>query len=236
MTGADLLQRIWLKLDENTLFYPEAEVIVNGINPAMRLIALLKPDLLTQRVAYSVLAEQSIINIRELAPRHFILRRVLVGTITGDAPTKTAYGELESLRYVSMDSINAQDDWFGQRGPLQSYTLHGRFLLILYKRPEADRTITLVFRAIPTAFSVATMGESPAFAAVWHPLIVDVATALLLIKEGATQVEKARSVLTEAFGKELFGPLGQIVGRQQRTSPVHVRTRQEQAVEASNTP
>ena len=230
MTGADLLQRIWLKLDENTVFYPQAEVIANGINPAMRLITLLKPELLTQRVAYAVLAEQSIINIRELAPRHWALRRVMVGTTTGDAPTKTTLGELDALRYVSMEYLSARDDWFEQRGPLQSYTLHGRFLLILYKRPEADRTITLIFRAMPTAFDINTMEQSPAFAETEHPLIVDVATALLLLKEGQVQTEKAQSLLREAFGRELFGPLRQMVGRQQRTSPAHIRTRQEEAV------
>ena len=57
----------------------------------------------------------------------------------------------------------------------------------------------------------------------------DVAAALLLLKEGNVQIEKARGMLTQAFGKELFGPIKTAVGRQQRTSPVHVRSREEAA-------
>ena len=222
MTGADILQRIWDHLGGNTTFYVEEEVIVNGINPAMRLLCLLKPELLTQRVLVSLLAEQSFVDMREQAPRHWALRRVVLGDITGATPTKTAYGEFADLPYLSLDQLNARSDWFKQRGPIQGYYRHGRFHLGVYKRPEADRNITLVFRAMPTAFTTNTMGSNPAFADVWHPLVSDVGGALLLLKEGHTQIEKARGMLTQAFGKELFGPIKQAVGRQQRTSPVHV--------------
>ena len=232
MTGADILQRIWDHLGGNTLFYPEPEVIVNGINPAMRLLCLLKPELLHQRVLVSLLAEQCFVDMHEAAPRHWILRRVVLGDITGDAPTKTAYGEFVDLPYMSLDQLNARGDWFKQRGPIQGYFRHGRFHLGVYKRPEADRDITLIFRAVPAAFTTGTMGESPAFAETWHALIADVGTALLLLKEGNVQIEKARGMLTQAFGKELFGPIKQAVGRQQRTSPVHVRTREETTVTA----
>ena len=230
MTGSDILQRIWDHLGGNTTFYVEEEVIVNGINPAMRLLCLLKPELLTQRVAVTVSAEQSFVDMREQAPRHWILRRVVLGTITSDAPTKTAYGEFVDLPYMSLDQLSAHADWFRRRGPIQGYYRHGRFHLGVYKRPEADRNITLIFRAVPTAFTTNTMSSSPAFADVWHPLVGDVAAALLLLKEGNVQIEKARGMLTQAFGKELFGPIKQTVGRQQRTSPVHVRSREETAV------
>ena len=227
MTGSDILQRIWDHLGGNTTFYVEEEVILNGINPAMRLLCLLKPELLTQRVLVTVSAEQSFVDMRESAPRHWILRRVILGDITGATATKSSYGEFFDLPYMSLDHLNARSDWFKQRGPIQGYYRHGRFHLGVYKRPEADRNITLVFRAVPTAFTTNTMSSSPAFADVWHPLVGDVGAALLLLKEGHTQIEKARGMLTQAFGKELFGPIKQAVGRQQRTSPVHVRSREE---------
>lgn len=232
MTGSDIHQRIWDRLGGNTTFYVEEEIIVNGINPAMRLLCLLKPELLTQRVTVNLLAEQTFIDIREQAPRNWSLRRVVLGTITGDTPTKTAYGEFVELPYLSLDHLNARDDWFKQRGPIQGYWLHGRFHMGVYKRPEADRTLTLIFRAVPTAFTTNTMDQSPAFADVWHPLIADVGAALLLMKEGNVQIEKARGMLTQAFGKELFGSLKQMVGRQQRTSTMHTRTREETLVVA----
>ena len=230
MTGSDLLQRVWDHLGGNTTFYVEEEVIINGINPAMRLLCLLKPELLTQRVLVTVSAEQSFVDMRESAPRHWILRRVVLGDITGATATKSDYGEFVDLPYMSLDHLNARSDWFKQRGPIQGYYRHGRFHLGVYKRPEADRSITLVFRAMPTAFTTNTMENSPAFADVWHPLVGDVAAALLLLKEGNVQIEKARGMLTQAFGKELFGPIKAAVGRQQRTSPVHVRTREEATV------
>src|SRR3990167_1320978 len=232
MTGSDLLQSIWLKLGENTTCYPEAEVIVNGINPAMRLLCLMKPDLLNQRVALTLVAETSLIDLREHAPRSWILRRVMLGTITGDAATKTDYGEFKPLLRTSVKKIAWQRDWFSKRGTPSSYYQHGRDWVGIYKRPTADRALTLIFRAIPTAFTTNTMSDSPAFAEVWHPLIADIATGLLLIKEGETQTAKARQMLSTALGRELFGQRIHRPESAQQTAPAQVRQREEVEVPA----
>lgn len=224
MTGSDILQDIWKKLGSNTTFYPEAEVIVNGINPAMRLLCLMKPDLLNQRVAVTLVAETSLIDLREQAPRSWILRRVMLGTMTGDAPSKTAYGELKPLLRTSIEKISWQRDWFSKRGTPEAYYQHGRDWIGIYKRPTADRALTLIYRAIPTAFTTNTMSDSPAFAEVWHPLIADIATALLLIKEGETQTAKARQMLTVALGKELFGARTQRANAADQQAPTPVPT------------
>ena len=230
MTGSDLLQSIWLKLGGNATFYPETEVIVNGINPAMRLIAMLKPESLTQRVALTLVAETSLIDLREHAPRAWMLRRVMLGTVTGDTPTKTDYGELRALVRTSVAKLSWERNWFSKRGTPTDYYQHGREWMGVYKRPTADRTLTLIYRAIPTAFTTGTMDASPVFADVWHPLIADVATALLLIKEGETQIQKAQGILSLAFGRELFGAARQRAGTLARETAAHSRGQQVQAV------
>ena len=52
-TVNELIDQVWEILGENNLFYPQAEVILNGINPAQLMLCLLIPDLLIQRSTVS---------------------------------------------------------------------------------------------------------------------------------------------------------------------------------------
>ena len=218
MTGHDLVQRIWVRLGENTAFYPQTEVVRSGINPAQRLLCLLKPEVLVQRVAATVSAEQVFVDLRTVAPRCARLDRVVLGDVMTDAPARSAYGELHDLLPTSLDKIAWQRDWFRQRGTPRYYYLHGRHWLIVYKRPQAERTLTLIYRAIPTAFTDVNLGDSPAFAEAWHPLVADLGTALLLLKEGSTQVEKALGMLKMFFGADILSGVAQELP-QQHTRP-----------------
>lgn len=220
MTGFDLVQRIWARLGANPTFYPQNEVMRSGINPAMRLLCLLKPEALVQRVTTTVLAEQLFIDLREVSSRCARLDRVVLGDVTTDAPTRTPYGELHDLLPTSLDKIAWQREWFKQRGTPHYYYLHGRHWLAVYKRPQADRTLTLVYRAIPTAFTANTMSNTPELAEAWHPVIADVGTALLLLKEGSTQVEKALGTLRVIFGADILGGVAQELSQQPPTQPI----------------
>ena len=75
MNASDLQTRTWEALGNNFVFYTPAELFSNGINPAQRLLVLLKPDLLTRRVTIPLLAGDLFYDLRT--------DRILVnGTVT----------------------------------------------------------------------------------------------------------------------------------------------------------
>mgnify|MGYP001569841534 CR=1 FL=1 len=75
MNASDLQTRTWEALGNNFVFYQPSELFANGINPALRLLVLLKPDLLTRRVTIPLLAGQLFYDLRT--------DRILVtGTVT----------------------------------------------------------------------------------------------------------------------------------------------------------
>ena len=76
MNASDLQTRTWEALGNNFVFYQPAELFRNGINPGLRLLVLLKPDLLTRRVTIPLLAGQLFYDLRT--------DQILVnGTVTG---------------------------------------------------------------------------------------------------------------------------------------------------------
>ena len=78
MNTSELLTKTYEALGNNFVFYEQAEVLRNGISPALRLLVLLKPDLLTRRVTIPLLAGQLFYDLRT--------DRILVnGTVTGIA-------------------------------------------------------------------------------------------------------------------------------------------------------
>ena len=64
MNASDLQTRTWEVLGNNFVFYQPAELFSNGINPAQRLLVLLKPDLLTRRVTIPLLAGDLFYDLR----------------------------------------------------------------------------------------------------------------------------------------------------------------------------
>jgi hypothetical protein len=205
MNLTELLTHTYAKLDDNNLFFEPAAVLSNGINPAMRLITYSKPALLTRRVPATVTGEIATLDLRTVAPRSWQLARVVLGDVTTEDPAVSGT-EYRKLDPTTLESIQWQRDWFNRRGQVTRYWRWGDHWLGFWKRPIVSTTVTLIFRAIPLAFTTddqfVNPSPEPELPAAWHPLIPDIAMALLIIKEGTVQTEKAQQILTQTFGQE----------------------------------
>ena len=214
-TVEELIDQTWEILGENSAFYPQAEVILNGINPAQRLLCLMRPDLLVQRTTVSLVANQVFIDLRQEAPRAWEIMRVVVGDVTGDTPV-LSNGQLHDLTPTGLKQLSRRRDWWRHIGLLKHYWRHSRHWLGIYRRPLAAYTLTLVYRAIPTAFRRDQFDGVPDVAVAWHTAIPKVSAALLLLKEGSAEISKAMQMLTEVFGEEPLQQAQRIVERVQR--------------------
>lgn len=212
-----MLNSVSQKLDENSTYYPFEIIALDGLNPAQRLLSLTRAPL-SRRVTAVVGADTATVDLRTVAPRLWKLDRVVKGDATTDLPTASAlsYG---SLYPTSLPGLAWQRDWLLKRGEMTSYWRWGDHWLGVSRRPFAATTITLIFRALPLAFTpgdvvTATSPESE-LGEVWHSLICDIAVALLLLREGAGEIEKAQQVLSQVLGSEMTRGMRALMRQQQ---------------------
>jgi len=208
MNTTELITRVQTKLGANTRLYPDEEVVQSGINPAMRLLCLFRPDALITRTTVALSAGQLTVDLRQVMPRAWRVERVLLGTMIGDDPTRVAAtGEFRDLRPVSVHQLFYRRRWLAEVGNPQYYFLWGAFLLGVYRRPTTASTITIEARSVPLPLSTAMPAAVPEVQEVYHPLISDIAVALLLMKEGITEIEKAGALLSMALNDTAFRKL-----------------------------
>lgn len=185
MNLGDLLQRVNLKLGEQSLFYPEAEIVLNGLNPAQRLLCLAYPTLLQKRVALTVGPDQIFNDLRLVTPTIRKINRVVLGDVTAELGTPVPYtGELKRLLPTTLDRLAGFNNWMQKTGLTTKYWMHGPFWLGLYKRPMTTLTITVLYDAMPTPFVLTEPGTIPDISQTYHPILADIAAGLLLAKEG----------------------------------------------------
>jgi len=214
MTVNELIQRIREKLG-TVQFYTEAEVIANGINPAQRLLCLLRPDALSQRTTVTLSTNEVFVDLRQASIATWQIRRVVLATTTGENASRSN-GDFRDILPVSLNWLMGRRDWFTQKGAVTRYARQGRFWLVFYKRPVQSETITLIYRSVPTAFDMTDLASEPDIQSSYQPLLADIATALLLMKEGAAETEKSVRILSEIFAVEHFDPLRKAIDRLKR--------------------
>lgn len=211
MTLTDLVQLTLLKLGEQTAFYPQDEIVRSGLDPAQRLLCLVYPALLRFRTTITTPQDIPFIDLRTLTDssgrtignRLRTIHRVLLGDVTADAPVRNLTGELQELRHVSLRALGARDRaWLAKQGPVREYWRWGRIWLGLYRRPVDTTTLTIVFDAMPTPFSLVTPAQTPDIQDAYHPVIAEVAAGLLLAKEGVPQGAKGLETALRALGLE----------------------------------
>ncbi len=237
MTLSELITRVQQKLGSQTTFYTDAEIVVNGINPAQRLMCLVHPPLNYIRTTLTVTADQAFIDLRTLLDgslaiignRFRSIRRVTLGTVTGNLATNTvATGELQKLDHATVKRLSARNDWMALRGLVRKYWLWGPYWLGLYERPIASTTITILYAAAPAPLVITSLSASPDIAAVYHPVIAEIATGLLIMKEGNPQT--ARGLARIRSGIDFVGrtradataqqqAIAQQAAAQQQTAP-----------------
>ncbi len=216
MTLGDIIQLVHLKLGEQHTFYPQSEIVVQGINPAQRLLCLAYPTLNYVRTTVDVTADQAFIDLRTLPDasgniignRFRSIRRVVLGNVTDDVSVISASTEeLREIHHSSVKRLAGRNNWLSLHGEVRKYWLWGQYWLGLHKRPIDTTTITVVYAATPTPLVLEVPTGVPDIPAVYHAIIAEVATGLLLMKEGDPQATRGLARLHAALNFALQRPL-----------------------------
>lgn len=196
---ADLAEAVWTQLEARAL-YPLAEVFANGINPAMRLMTLLKPSLLTQRVEYSFPAYSLVVDLRSVAPRTHQVLRVFLGAVGGDGFLTPAAPFVPLYPTTRHAMAHLRPDWLKSINLPRQYFWLGHQQLALWPRAPHDLTLTLTCAVVPTPATPETQQASPELDATVHDRIADLASELLRLKEGQGDTEQALQRLSTLLG------------------------------------
>jgi len=189
MTTAELCEQIWQQL-ENRAAYPVDEVCSLGINAALTLLCLLPPHRYIQEITTTCPAEGLTLDLRQIAPRTITVRRVLVAQSQTDRPTDTA-GTWQLLHYTTRAHLSRRDPaWWTRRGLPRNWFALGTQQIALTPRPVVDALVTLTCTALPPASDPNLLTSELALDTLNHPLVVDIAAALLRIKQGAGEAER----------------------------------------------
>ena len=167
--------------------------MINGLNPAQRMLCLLKPELNTPCTLITQGIDEPIIDLRVKAPRCFRMQRIVLGDVTLIPPKPIpTQGRLGDLRKISLASLRGQRDWMTRFAPTPThwYT-HGLSLIGLWPRNTRVVTLTLVYAAVPTALSWSVPTQEPDLPVQWHPVIADLAANVLMLKEGVAEAKQA---------------------------------------------
>lgn len=198
-TFAALAEVIWTQL-ENRPLYPLAELFANGLNPAMNLLALKNPTLLTTRIETTLSASSLFLDLRTIAPRCQAVTRVLLGRADGNQ-IATSLGQFLPLQRTTRQSLAAlHPHWLRAVGTPRTYFMLGSTLLACWPRPAADVNLTVWCAMMPRAATLTTQTVSPELDESVHDQIADLATALLRIKEGRGDTEKAVDQIAALLG------------------------------------
>ncbi len=213
MTLSDIQNLVALKLGEQSLFYPPEEITRSGINPAQRLMCLTYPLLLMQRATITVNVDLPFIDLRTVTDADGVIlgnrirriRRVVMGDVRGDVPTRNAVtNELFELRETTVGAISRlANDWMSHRGLIRRYWTWGTYWIGLYKRPITTTTITIIYDAVPAQLLFDM--DNPQTQDVYHRRIAEIATGLLLVKEGNPQGERGLKRVADALQLQQHG-------------------------------
>ena len=215
MTTDELVTRTYGHLGiGQSVYWPQDEVVSNGLNPAQRLLCLLKPDLVTVRTVITQEVDDTLIDLRVKVPRSFRLQRITLGdvSLTASGPVATQ-GRMGDLRRISLASLRQQRDWMTRFAPVSThwYT-HGLTLIGLWPRNSRQVTLTLTHAALPAPLTWSVPTQEPDLPTQWHPVIADLAAPTLMLKEGQTEVEIALKAMEAIIQTE---PVRQLLKQMQ---------------------
>lgn len=212
MTGQDLLAQTVQQLGRTTMTWSVPEIVTNGINPAQRLLTLLDPSLLTRRAVVSVLTNDAFIDLRQVAPRCIAIRRIVLGTVATEVPARSL-GSVRQLEPTTRESLAWREGWWRLPGVPTHWYPHGRMAIGLWRRAAMPLTLTLIYAALPTPFDPALLGAVSDLPVIWHPVVSNLAAAMLLIKEGQVEAQRGFQQLGATLQAEAFAPVRRMMAR-----------------------
>lgn len=218
MTTEELMNLAYEHLDQDRVRYPPAEMILSGLNPAQDLIALLTRRLRHTHV-YTLPRHSGYLNLLDLCPSAVRVERVVHGDQGADRLTP-GFDQLNPLEPTTLEALSGtRPEWFQQTGVPKRYYLHGRMLMGIWPRPSEDCTLTLTLAVVPTPLSPHDTARASELREVDHELISDVAHCLLLVKEGAVELDKAFGRLALIMRHEAFNLSLARIRKQRREWP-----------------
>lgn len=179
MTGAELITDTQTRLgDDPTLpaetYYDRGEVLV-GLNQVYRLMCFLTLCLETT-VTYPLAGATPYSKMLTTYADWILPLRV---RLTGGA-------KLRPNRAADLAALNAS--WPATVGTPERYSLQGMDLLLIYKQPAAETDLDIVYARTPVAIADSTV--APELQIQYHQNLIDGATTLLRVKEGAQEWQK----------------------------------------------
>lgn len=216
----DLLDRAMERLGRVVGYYSPDEILVNGLNPAQNLLVLLDPTLLTKRAPVPLIAKEAFMDLRMVAPRCLAIHRVVVGDVSADDPTRSQ-GLTGELHPCTREQLRWQRDWWRKEALPSKWYMHGRHWLGVTPRPAVPLTLTLIYAALPMAFTATNLTAVSELATTLHPLLADIGAALVLVKEGQMEASRAVNLLQAWAGSEPFAPLKKAMARLERDAMMH---------------
>jgi len=203
MTTFELLQRTYAILQSNEVFWVPDEVVMNGLNAAQRLLAVRNPSLVVQRTRLDLVAHEVLVDLRTVAPRAWRVERVALGdaTVSTLPPITERRGD---LRKTTLAALRSHRDWFMRTAAVpHAWYVHGMTWLGLYPRQTQALTVTLVSSALPMPLALNEPARESELPHVWHPVLPEVASALLQMKEGmGPELDQAMARLQGVIGME----------------------------------
>lgn len=205
VTLNEIVTRIQQKFDGNSLYYDPISVLLLGINPAMNLLTLVRGNLLTKRTLLTVNAEASTFNLRSFIPRFWSVSRVVLGDMRGEVPALSNQ-RYKPLVYATIPQLAWKRDWLLRRGEPKNYWLWGDHWLGIHPRPDIQTQITVIHRSLPLSFTVNDLidnpNREPEITEVHHEMICDLAVALVMVREGAGELDKIQQILQTLLSQE----------------------------------
>ncbi len=210
MVLGEALERISQQL-ENRAVYTAAEQCTTGVAPALLLLALTMPSYRTVTQVLTWPALTPLVNYADSFPRLVALRRVVVGQRWADRPVGV-FGVEDILRRSTRQHLARRDPlWMTRTGTPRDWIRFGSQQMGLAPRPLSDTTVSLTGTALPATPDPNALNIELDCDPLMQPLVVDLATHFLLLKQGAGEAERGFQRLQQLLQTTaLEGPLRQL--------------------------
>ncbi len=218
-TTAQMLEQVSQQLENRSAYTPD-EQCRTGLNPAFALVCLLSPMVLTQHSVITITARTMLLDLQVSFPRCIAVQRVFLGQNVTDRPGETA-GHFVPLRRTTREQLARRDpQWLTRQAEPRYWYLLGRQQLGWYPRPLVDMTITVSGYALPVEVRATELDAAVGLDAIQHPLVVDLAQQLLMVKQGAGEAERGFQQLQALLQTTaLDEPLRRLRRLQQQATP-----------------
>lgn len=211
MVGQEIIDLMQQRLGDVSRAYYETRICMTFLNYAQNFMALLPQYALLKRTATTIGAHGCFIDLRVAIPRYLKIRRVVLGNVATQQEVFT-FGETRRMYPISLKALAVRRQWIAEEGIPRHYFLVGATLIGVFPRPSSDTVITIMTTTLPTEYTMNTLMAECELQPSSHQVVVDVATGLMLLREGTVEGQKGVAMLAQVLPSQLLQGLGQAIG------------------------